>query len=61
MLLHRVLQQLLMIATALLLAEARSDGDSSSSGDSEESDDLADVDPTLARELARDREFLWED
>ena len=38
-----------------------SDGDSSSSGDSEESDDLADVDPTLARELARDRGFLWED
>ena len=41
--------------------EAATEADSSSSGDSEESGDLADVDPTLARELARDRGFLWED
>ena len=39
-----------------------SDGDSSSTGDSEESDDLEDVDPNLAREIARDRgAFLWQD
>ena len=42
-------------------SSAGSDGESSSSGDSEESDELEDVDPTLARELARDRGFLWED
>ena len=42
-------------------SSAGSDEESSSSGDSEESDELEDVDPTLARELARDRGFLWED